>query len=96
MRPLAGHLSVAAMLVAVPMSVAVLAARQHQMPLPVTAATRHHYYEVGAHECEHAIKRIETQAQAGQLLGFSVLAGEAGVPQEFRHALAAGCRSAAG
>jgi hypothetical protein len=82
--------------VAVPMSVAVLAATQHQTPLPVTAAMQRHYYEVGRHECEHAIKRIEAQAPPGQLLGFGVLAEEAGVPTEFRHALAAGCQSAAG
>ncbi len=78
------------------MSVAVLAATQHQTPLPVTAATERHYYDVGRHECEHAIKRFEAQTPPGQLLGFAVLAGAAGVPTEFRHALSAGCQSAAG
>jgi hypothetical protein len=78
------------------MGVAVLAATQHQTPLPVTATTRRHYYDVGRRECERAIRRIEAKAQAGQLLGFAVLAGDARVPTEFRHALAAGCQAASG
>lgn len=103
MRLIGAQLPIGLVLVGVPVAAAVVATTQHQTPLPVTAAVRRHYFEVGYRQCEHAIKQIQApaQSQRGQQLlsyqvglGFRVDAG-GGLPREFRRAAIAGCRAAA-
>jgi hypothetical protein len=95
-RPSGDSTLVSLVLVAVPLTAFVLAGMRPQTPPPVTAATHLHYFQVGKHECAQTIKKIEAQAPAGQLLGFRVLAGGAGVPKDFRSEVAAGCQAATG
>jgi hypothetical protein len=96
MRNLARTLFVAVVLVGVPIAALVVAGTEHQTPLPVTAATRHHFFMVGERECEQTLKKAEAQQGDGQLLGFGVAIDPSPYPKDFRQAVSAGCRAALG
>jgi len=89
-------LSVAFVLVALPLTVFAVASTQRHTTLPVTAATHRHYFEVGKRECEAEIKRAEAQAPAGQAVAAAVAITTGGYPEEFRQDVATGCQAAPG
>ena len=81
-------------LVAVPVGAFAVASTQPQMPLPVTAAMHHHYFEIGKHQCEAAIKKAEAQASGGEAVAYSVAITTGEYPEEFRQDVSAGCQAA--
>lgn len=81
-------------LVALPLGVLAVARSQRQMPLPVTAAMHHHYFEVGKHQCAAAINKAEAQTPSGQAVAVAVAIDTSEYPERFRQDVAAGCNAA--
>lgn len=87
-------LAVAVMLVALPLVVFAVASTERQMPLPVTAAMHHHYFEVGYRQCEAVIKKSEAQAPAGQAVAVAIAITTDEYSEEFRQDVSKGCQAA--
>jgi len=88
---------VALVLVAAPLTAIALAGTRPHTPVPVTAAMRRHYFELGRRECAQTIKQIEAQNSSGTLLGFAIAGPDGnGLQKEYRRALDAGCQAATG
>jgi hypothetical protein len=93
MRSKVWILVTALVLVVAPLAVFAVASTQRHMPLPVTAAMHHHYFEVGKRQCEAEIKKAEAQNPGSRVL-VSVALTTSEYPKEFRQDVSAGCQAA--